>query len=78
MNWCIKHKIKVYEMGVTGYEPKRRLGFEFIPLYIYAKLRNRWMRPVFKAACRLLKFENFDPALKRAMDGKGHKAPDEN
>ena len=70
MNWCIKHKIETYEMGITGYEPKRRLGFEFIPLNIYAKLRNRWMRPVFKAACRLLKFENFDPALKKAKSEK--------
>lgn len=77
MNWCIKHKIKTYEMGVTGYEPKRRLGFEFIPLYIYAKLRNRWMRPVFKTACRFLKFENFDPSLKKAMAHKSSKAPDE-
>ncbi|MCX5678657.1 MAG: GNAT family N-acetyltransferase [Candidatus Omnitrophica bacterium] len=77
MNWCIKHKIKTYEMGITGYEPKRRLGFEFIPLYIYAKLRNRWMRPVFKMACRFLKFENFDPTLKKGKNHKSQKAPDE-
>lgn len=66
LNWCIKHGIKRYEMGITGYEPKRRLGFEFIPLYIYAKLRNRMARPLFKAVCQFLKFENFDPALKSA------------
>ncbi len=66
MNWCIKHGIKRYEMGIMGYEPKRRLGFEFIPLYIYAKLRNRMARPLFKAVCQFLKFENFDPALKSA------------
>lgn len=64
MNWCIKHGIKTYEMGTTGYEPKRRLGFEFVPLYLYAKLRNRWMRPMFKFFCQFLKFENFDPHLK--------------
>ncbi|TAM36681.1 GNAT family N-acetyltransferase, partial [bacterium] len=39
INWCIKNKIKKYEMGATGYEPKRRLGFNFIPLYIYVKHR---------------------------------------
>lgn len=77
MNWCIKHKIKTYEMGVTGYEPKRRLGFEFIPLYIYARLRNRWMRPIFKMVCRFLKFENFDPALKKAKNHRSSKVPDE-
>lgn len=65
LNWCIRNNIKQYEMGITGYEPKRRLGFDFIPLYIYAKLRNRAMRPVFNLACRFLKFENFDPALKK-------------
>ena len=66
LNWCIKHKIKQYEMGITGYEPKRRLGFDFIPLYIYVKLRNRALRPVFKFICQFLKFENFDPSLKKA------------
>ncbi len=75
MNWCIKNKIKTYEMGITGYEPKRRLGFEFVPLYIYAKLRNRWMRPAFKIACQLLKFENFDPALKAAKESSRKQVP---
>lgn len=69
LSWCIERKIKMYEMGITGYEPKRRLGFEFVPLYLYAKLRNRWMRPIFGVVCQFLKFENFDPALKK---GKAH------
>lgn len=64
LNWCIKHKIKKYEMGITGYEPKRRLGFDFVPLYLYVKLRNRMLRPIFKLICQFLKFENFDPSLK--------------
>lgn len=64
MNWCIKRGIKRYEMGVTGYEPKKRLGFDFIPLYLYVKLRNRMLRPVFNFVCQFLKFENFDPCLK--------------
>ncbi|MCM8760735.1 MAG: GNAT family N-acetyltransferase [Candidatus Omnitrophica bacterium] len=66
LNWCIKHGIKEYEMGITGYEPKRRLGFEFIPLYIYARLRNRALRPIFAFICQFLKFENFDPSLREA------------
>jgi predicted N-acyltransferase len=66
LNWCIKHKIKKYEMGITGYEPKRRLRFDFAPLYIYAKLRNRMLRPIFNLACQFLKFENFDPELRKA------------
>jgi len=71
MNWCIKNRVKEYEMGITGYEPKRRLGFEFIPLYLYARLRNRMLRPVFKFVCQFLKFENFDPALKAAKKTMG-------
>lgn len=66
MNWCIRHGIKKYEMGITGYEPKRRLGFDFIPLYLYVKLRNRMLRPAFNLICQFLKFENFDPDLKKA------------
>ena len=65
LNWCIKHNIKRYEIGITGYEPKRRLGFDFIPLYLYAKLRNRMLRPVFNLICQFLKFEHFDPALRK-------------
>jgi len=66
LNWCVKHKIKKYEMGITAYEPKLRLGFGLEPLYIYAKLRNRMLRPVFKFICQFLKFEHFDPVLKKA------------
>jgi hypothetical protein len=65
LNWCIKNKIKQYEMGITGYEPKRRLGFDFVPLYLYVKLRNRALRGAFNFLCQFLKFENFDPALKK-------------
>jgi len=65
LNWCLKHDIKKYDMGTTGYEPKKRLGFTFVPLYIYARLRNRMLRPVFTLLCQFLKFENFDPDLKK-------------
>lgn len=65
MKWCISNNVKKYEMGITGYEPKKRLGFDFIPLYLYVKLRNRVFRPLFDAVCPLLKFDNFDPILKQ-------------
>ena len=64
MNWCIENKIKKYEMGATGYEPKRRLGFNLIPLYIYAKHRSRFLNPVFKVLCRVLQPTNFQPVFK--------------
>ncbi len=64
MNWCIENKIRKYEMGATGYEPKRRLGFNFIPLYIYVKHRNKFFNPVFKIFCRILQPTNFQPVFK--------------
>jgi predicted N-acyltransferase len=66
LNWCIGNGVKTYEMGVTSYEPKRRLGFHLVPLYLYVKLRNRALRPAFNLICQLLKFENFDPELRRS------------
>lgn len=65
LDWCLKHRIKTYEMGATGYEPKRRLNFKFVPVYLYVKSRYKIFTPVLKCLCAILKFENFDPELKR-------------
>ena len=65
LNWCLAHGINTYEMGATGYEPKRRLGFEFVPVYLYVKIRYKILHPALKCLCALLKFENFDTELKR-------------
>ena len=73
MKWCIENKIKKYEIGVSGYEPKRRLGFDFVPLYIYAKHRSRLMNPIFKILAHFLKFENFDPDLKKVKRSMSEK-----
>lgn len=64
MNWCIQHKIKTYEMGATSYEPKKRLGFNFIPLYVYVRHRSKWINSLLKSLSHFLKPENFDPTLK--------------
>lgn len=55
LSWCIENKIKKYEMGSTSYEAKRRLGFNFIPLYIYARHRSKFYNPLFKIICQLFK-----------------------
>jgi predicted N-acyltransferase len=65
LNWCLDNGIKTYEMGATGYEPKRRLNFEFVPVYLYVKFRPLLLRPFLKILTALLKFENFDPELKK-------------
>ena len=73
INWCIDNGIKRYAMGFSGYEAKRRLGFDFIPLRIYIKHRNRIMNQIFKLLLHFLKFENFDPdvkSIKRSLSEK--------
>ena len=65
MNWCIEHKIRKYEMGTTAYEPKRRLGFNLIPLSIYVKHRNIFINPIFKIISRIVKPSNFQPVFKK-------------
>lgn len=70
LNWCIAQKIKKYEMGPTSYESKRRLGFDFIRLFGYAKHRRPWVNPFFKILCALLRPENFDPVFKEMRKKK--------
>ncbi len=64
MRWCIKNGIRTYEMGCTNYDPKKRLGFEFIPLDIYVLHRNRHVNPLLKVFCRFLEPKRSDPFLK--------------
>jgi len=64
MKWCIDHGIKRYEMGPTTYEPKRRLDFNFIRLYLYLKHRNKLVNRFSGIISYFLKPENFDPVFK--------------
>lgn len=68
INWCLAHGIKKYEMGPTGYEAKRRLGFNFIHLYFYIKHRNRLMNFLFKILSPVFSPKNFDPIFKALKD----------
>ncbi len=68
MKWCIENKVKVYEMGNTGYEAKRRLGFKFIRLFVYAKCLNPFINPFFHLLCRCLRPENFDATFKYVLE----------
>lgn len=64
MQWCIDRGIRKYEMGVTGYEAKRRLGFDFIQLYFYIKHLNPLINPFVKVLKPLLEPKRFDPVFK--------------
>ncbi len=65
LNWCIEHGVKRYEMGVTAYEPKRRLGFKFIRFYFYMKHRNRLLNRFVGLVSHFMKPANFDPVFKQ-------------
>lgn len=60
LEWCIEHGIKKYEMGMTNYEPKRRLGFNFIRYYFYIKHRNKMINRLSGLVSLFLKPANFD------------------
>ena len=64
MEWCIAHGIKRYEMGQTGYEPKKRLGFDYIRLYYYIRHRNALLNFACRTLSPLFKPDNFDPVFK--------------
>jgi len=70
MHWCIQNKMKKYEMGATGYEAKRRLGFKMVPIFIYAKCRTAWLNPAFKVLCRTVQPENFHQVFKEMKKGE--------
>ena len=63
MQWCLANGIRRYEMGATSYEPKRRLGFDFIRLYYYFRHRNRFVNRFLAPLSFLVKPENFDPVF---------------
>lgn len=69
MNWCIDNNMKVYEMGQSSYEVKRRLGFEFMPLYAYCKPAGKFFMPLFKFYDKFLAFDKFDPVFKEMNKG---------
>ena len=71
LEWCIENNMKAYEIGQSSYEVKRRLGFEFLPLYMYVRPRNKIWAFVSKFYHRYLTFERFEPAVKVAGHGAG-------
>lgn len=63
MSWCIQNGIKTYEMGCTNYDPKKRLDFQFVPLNIFVKFRNKTINRFLPKVCDWIKPERFDPVL---------------
>lgn len=68
MQWCIDHGLKKYEMGVTSYESKRRLGFDFVRFYFYMKHLNPIVNRFFGVISYFLKPRSFDPVFKHMTE----------
>lgn len=65
IEWCIKNGMRYYQMGVTDYEPKLRLGAELVPLFVYFRLSWPVANLFSKFVAGLIKPENFDSTLRK-------------
>lgn len=65
IDYCIKNGLCFYQMGITDYEPKVRLGSKLIPLYIYARFINPLLNLFTGIVIKLIEPKRFDPVLKR-------------
>jgi hypothetical protein len=64
IEYCIKNGLRFYQMGITDYKPKIRLGAKLVPLYIYVKLLNPFLNIFSKIIARFVEPARFDPGLK--------------
>jgi len=64
IDWCIKNGIRFYQMGITDYHPKIRLGAKLKPLYNYIKLNNPLFNLFLGPVAKIIEPKNFDPTLK--------------
>ena len=64
IDYCIKNGLRFYQMGITDYEPKVRLGSRLIPLYVYVRFLSP-LRNLFSGLLvKILEPKRFDPTLK--------------
>jgi uncharacterized protein len=63
--WCINNGISYYQMGITDYHPKIRLGARLIPLLIYVRLTNPLLNLCAGLSTRFIAPTRFDPTLQR-------------
>ncbi|MGA2775413.1 MAG: GNAT family N-acetyltransferase [Candidatus Omnitrophota bacterium] len=64
IDYCIKNCITTYQLGVTDYHPKVRLGAKLIPLYILVKTFNPVLRLFSGLIIRVIEPKKFDPILR--------------
>ena len=64
IDYCIKNGITTYQLGVTDYHPKVRLGTKLIPLYILVKTFNPVLKLFSGLIIRMVEPKKFDPILR--------------
>ncbi|MFH0790167.1 MAG: GNAT family N-acetyltransferase [Candidatus Omnitrophota bacterium] len=62
--WCMDNGFRFYQLGVTDYHPKLRLGARLVPLYIYAKAVNPLLNFFIKLTAKFIEPKNLDASLK--------------
>jgi len=67
IDWCIKNNIRQYQMGITDYHPKLRLGAKLIPLTNYVRVFNPWLNFFLRPALKIVEPKNFDPTLRKVL-----------
>lgn len=71
IDWCIKNGVRYYQMGVTDYYPKLRLGAKLMPLDVYFRFSSALLKPFAGLIAKFSSPVNFDPALKKYEKEKG-------
>jgi len=65
IDWCIKNGFRFYQMGITDYHPKIRLGAKLLPLQAYFLCSNPLLRLISKPLAKIISPVNFDPTLRK-------------
>ncbi len=63
IRWCLQHDIRRYATGTLNYDPKKRLDFRLLPLYVYVSHTHRLMNGLFRLVSPLIDPVRFDPIL---------------
>ena len=67
VDYCIAHKIPVYECGQEGYASKLRLGCEFQGNSMFFRHRNRLVNGLLKLVKMYIRPDRSDPAMAAAI-----------
>ncbi|MCF5053658.1 GNAT family N-acetyltransferase [Pseudomonas syringae] len=67
VDYCIEHKIALYECGQAGYASKLRLGCEFQGNRVYFRHRNRLVNGLLRLVKLFIRPDRSDPAMAAAI-----------